>query len=112
MPLATRLLLHVVAAALVACVVAVALFSAFGKNWHAPWDSIMAYANYFHRGSERENIPNRGTTICKFSSPIGRRSGVFWSEGFIAVLAIIGADRFAVCGSRNRKRGPRPCAYS
>ena len=45
--------LHILAAVLTAGLVAAAFFSMFGKNWDGPWDSILAYANYFHRGSQQ-----------------------------------------------------------
>jgi uncharacterized protein (TIGR03663 family) len=40
------------AALAAACLVAGAFYSGFGRDWHGPWDSIKAYANYWRRGTQ------------------------------------------------------------
>jgi len=87
---AWRLLLHVVAAAIMACVVAVAFFSMFGRNWHAPWNSICAYANYFRRGSQQGEHSEPWYYYLQLLFAYRPSKRIFWSEGFIAVLACVG----------------------
>jgi len=84
---------HVSAAALVGVVVAVALFSGFGRNWHAPWDSIAAYANYLRRGSELGEHSEPWYYYLQILFAYRPAKGFFWSEGLIAVLAIVGGVR-------------------
>ena len=85
-----RLLFHILAALLTACLVAAAFFSMFGKNWQGPWNSILAYANYFRRGSQQgeHSEPWYYYLQVFFASRPAKR--IFWSEGLIAVLALIG----------------------
>ncbi len=83
-------LLHVLGGVIVACVVATALFSNFGKNWHAPWDSIMAYGNYFRRGSEQGEHSEPWYYYFQILFAFRPIKQFFWSEGFIALLAIVG----------------------
>jgi uncharacterized protein (TIGR03663 family) len=81
---------HVLAAVLTGCVVAVAFFSMFGRSWQGPWQSIAAYANYFHRGRDGgHSEPWYYYLQLLFAYHPSKR--VFWSEGFIAVLALVGA---------------------
>jgi hypothetical protein len=40
------------AALAAACLVAGAFYCGFGRDWHGPWDSIKAYANYWRRGTQ------------------------------------------------------------
>lgn len=74
-------LLHVLAGIAVACIVATALFSNFGKNWHAPLESILAYGNYFRRGSEGMATLSLATTISRSFLPFGRSSSSFGAKG-------------------------------
>ncbi len=84
---------HVSAATFVAVVVAVALLSGFGKDWHTPWDSIRAYANYVHRGSELGEHSEPWYYYLQILFAHRPAKGFFWSEGLIAVLAIVGGLR-------------------
>jgi uncharacterized protein (TIGR03663 family) len=82
---------HLLAGVLVACLVAAAFFSVFGKNWRGPWASIQAYANYFRRGSEHGEHSEPWYYYLQIVFAYRPAKGFFWSEGFIAVLAIFGA---------------------
>ena len=86
-----RLLIHILAAAATACLVAVALFSMFGKNWHGPWNSICAYTNYFRRGSQHGEHSEAWHYYLQLLFAYRPSKRIFWSEGFIAALALIGA---------------------
>ena len=86
-----RLFLHVLAAVFVACLVAAAFFSMFGKNWEGPWKSICAYANYFRRGSQQGEHSEPWYYYLHQLFAYRPYKRIFWSEGFIAVLALIGA---------------------
>lgn len=79
------------AAVLAACLVAAAFFSMFGKNWHAPLDSIMAYANYFRRGSRPGEHSEPWYYYLQILFANRPAKHIFWSEGFIAALALVGA---------------------
>ena len=82
--------LHLLAGVLVACIVATALFSNFGKNWAAPWESILAYGNYFRRGSEHGDHSEPWYYYLQILFAYRPIKQFFWSEGFIALLAIVG----------------------
>jgi predicted membrane-bound mannosyltransferase len=84
-----RLLLHLLAAVIVGCLVAGAFFSMFGKHLRGPLESIAAYANYFHRSQQDEHAEPwyYYLQLLFFYWPAKR---IFWSEGLIAGLAIIG----------------------
>ncbi len=85
-----RLGLHILAAVLTACFVAAAFFSMFGKNWHGPWESVIAYANYFRRGSQRGEHSEPWFYYLQVLFAYRPSKRVFWSEGLIAVLALVG----------------------
>ncbi|MEI8376719.1 MAG: flippase activity-associated protein Agl23, partial [Planctomycetota bacterium] len=89
--LPSPLLFHILAAILTACLVATAFFSMFGKNWLGPWDSVCAYANYFRRGSRQGDHSEPWHYYLQLFFAYRPSKRIFWSEGFIAVLAIIGA---------------------
>jgi uncharacterized protein (TIGR03663 family) len=86
----TRSVLYVLAAVLIACIVATALFSNFGRNWRVPWDSVMAYGNYFRRGSGGAGHSEPWYYYLQILFAYRPIKQFFWSEGFIALLAIIG----------------------
>ena len=75
--LCLRLLFHILAAVLTACLVAAAFFSMFGKNWQGPGNSIWPMPTTFIAAASRASTRNRGTIICNSSSPIGLRNGSF-----------------------------------
>ena len=83
-------LLHILAAVLTAGVVAAAFFSMFGKDWHGPWESIRAYANYFHRGSQPGEHSEPWYYYLQLLFAYRPSKRIFWSESLIAVLAVIG----------------------
>ena len=85
-----RLLFHVLAAVLTACLVAAAFFSFFGRNWEGPWDSISAFGNYFRRGSRQGDHSEPWYYYLQRLFAYRPSKQVFWSEGLIAVLALIG----------------------
>jgi predicted membrane-bound mannosyltransferase len=94
-----RLLIHVLVAVLAACIVAAALFSMFGKNWHGPWESIRAYANYFHRGSQPGEHSEPWYYYLQLLFAYRPSKRIFWSEGLIALLALIGGTYSLSSGS-------------
>ncbi len=88
--LRSRLLFHILAAILMACLVAAAFFSLFGRDWEGPWKSICAYANYFRRGSQQGEHSEPWYYYLQLLFAYRPSKRIFWSEGFIAVLALIG----------------------
>ncbi len=93
----SRFFLHLLAASLTACLVAVAFFSMFGRNWEGPWKSIYAYSNYFHRGSQQGEHSEPWYYYLQLLFAYRPSKRIFWSEGFIAVLALIGGIHALVC---------------
>ena len=85
-----------------ACLVAAAFFSMFGRNWEGPWKSICAYANYFRRGSQQGEHSEPWYYYLQILFAYRPSKRIFWSEGFIAVLALIGGiDALARRGEGN-----------
>ena len=79
----------------------------FGKNWHGPWDSILAYANYFRRGSQQGEHSEPWYYYLQILFAYRPAKRIFWSEGFIAVLALIGGiDALVRRRQRLRERLP------
>ena len=62
----------------------------FGKNWEGPWKSIIAYANYFRRGSQQGEHSEAWYYYLHLLFAYRPSKRIFWSEGLIAVLAVIG----------------------
>jgi uncharacterized protein (TIGR03663 family) len=85
-----ELVLHLLAAAAAACFVSAAFFSMFGKNWLGPWQSILAYGNYLRRGSEQGDHAEPWWYYFQLFFAYHPSKRMFWSEGFIALLAIVG----------------------
>ena len=81
----------ILAAAGVACLVAAAFYSSFGENWRGPWDSIRAYVNYCQRGSEGGIHSHPWYYYFELLLAYRPARGFFWTEGLIAVLALVGA---------------------
>ncbi len=81
---------HLLVAVLTACLVAAAFFSMFGRHWAGPRESILAYANYFRRGSQpgEHSEPWYYYLQVFFADWPSKR--IFWSEGLIALLALAG----------------------
>ena len=102
-----RLTFHVLAAILTACLVAVAFYSMFGKNWEGPWKSIYAYANYFRRGSQQGEHSEPWYYYLQLLFAYRPSKRIFWSEGFIAVLALIGGI-YAIAGRGGSRVGFSP----
>jgi predicted membrane-bound mannosyltransferase len=103
-----RLVFHILAALLTACLVAIAFFSMFGKNWEGPWKSISAYANYFRRGSQQGDHSEPWYYYLQILFAYRPAKRIFWSEGFIAVLALVGGVYAIVVRTRRvRKDGTR-----
>ena len=86
-----RVVLHVLAGVLMACFVAGAFFSMFGRHWAGPWESIRAYANYFHRGSQGGEHAEPWYYYLQILFAYRPSKRIFWSEGMIAALALLGA---------------------
>jgi len=87
---ARQLLLPALAAAATAVLVAAAFFSMFGRNSHGPWDSICAYANYFRRGTQQGEHSEPWYYYFQLLFAYRPSKRIFWSEGLIAVLALVG----------------------
>ena len=108
----SRFAFHILAAVLTACLVAAAFFSMFGKNWEGPWKSICAYANYFRRGSQQGEHSEPWYYYLQLLFAYRPSKRIFWSEGFIAVLALIGGvDALVRRGGAAEENTPtsRPC---
>jgi uncharacterized protein (TIGR03663 family) len=101
-----RLLVHVLLGVFAAVLVAGALFSMFGKNWDGPWNSITAYANYARRGSEQGKHSAPWYYYLQTLFAFRPARGVLWSEGFIAVLALIGGVSTLAYRQSGEKTGP------
>jgi uncharacterized protein (TIGR03663 family) len=71
-----------------ATVVATA-FYIFGAPWHAPLDSLLAYANYWHRGTSGIHT-HPWYYYLQLLAAFHPARGFFWSEGLIAGLAVVG----------------------
>jgi len=85
--------LHLLALLAAAAVVATAFYSGFGRDWAAPWRSILAYVSYWHRGSRGgENGMHTHPWNYYFELLFAYRParGFFWTEGLIAGLAAVG----------------------
>lgn len=83
-----------VAAGLSALIVAIVFYSNLGRDWRAPLDSLLAYWNYFHRGSEGgEGGIHVHPWYYYLQLLVAFRParGFFWSEGLIVALALVGA---------------------
>ncbi len=93
-----KMFLHLLAGVLIACLVAAAFFSLFGKNWHGPWTSITAYANYFRRGSEHGEHSEPWYYYLQILFAYRPQKAFFWSEAFIGALALIGGA-FSLCST-------------
>ena len=78
------------AGVVVACVVAVALYSSFGADWHGPIDSVVAYATYFRRGGEAGIHAHPWYYYLQLLTAYHPAKGFFFSEGLIAGLAAVG----------------------
>ena len=97
-------LLHLFACVLVACFVATALYSNFGKTWHAPWDSILAYGNYFRRGTQGAGHSEPWYYYLQILFACRPIKQFFWSEGLIPLLAIVGGASIRCWEPGNHKR--------
>ena len=90
-----RLLFHILAAVLVACLVAAAFFSLFGKNWEGPWKSLAAYLNYFRRGSQQGEHSEPWYYYFQILFAYRPSKRVFWSEGLIRRIGLDRGGLFA-----------------
>jgi uncharacterized protein (TIGR03663 family) len=90
-PLLERLpLLAMLAALGTACLVAAAFYSSFGRQWNVPLKSVLAYANYWHRGSEAGIHAHPWYYYLQLLAAFHPARGFFWSEGLIVALALVG----------------------
>jgi uncharacterized protein (TIGR03663 family) len=82
--------LALLAALATACLVAAAFYTSLGTNPQGLWDSIRAYANYWHRG--REAVEHRQVWYYYLQILFAYRPGrgFFWTEGLIGGLALVG----------------------
>ena len=98
--------LALVAAAGAACAVAAAFYSSFGRNWHGPWDSVRAYVNYVHRGSEGGVHLHPWYQYFEWLFAFRPARGFFWTEGLIGLLALVG-----VLAAGRRSADPSPALH-
>jgi uncharacterized protein (TIGR03663 family) len=91
------------AAAVSACVVSIAIYSSFGTDWQGPLDSILAYANYFRRGSETGIHDHPWFYYLELLTCFRPARGFFWTEGLIVGLAAVGLVSSLVRFSRFRE---------
>ncbi len=81
---------HVLAAALVAMVVSVLLFSSFGTNWSGPLDSLLAYVPYFTRAGGGSAHRHAWYYYLERLLWFHQGRGPLCTEGVILVLGVIG----------------------
>ena len=86
---ATLRLAPILAAAAVACLVSVALYSSFFTYWRGPVNSILTYATYLHRGGGGEHAHPWYYYLQLLVYPCPM-CGYFWTEGLIVALAVVG----------------------
>jgi uncharacterized protein (TIGR03663 family) len=76
--------------ALTALLVSTALLSNFFTHWRGPLDSVLTYANYFHRAGDSAHTQPwhyyLSTLIYFKNAP-----GPWWSEAIIVILAVVGS---------------------
>ena len=85
----------------------------FGRHWAGPWQSIGAYANYFHRGSQGGEHAEPWYYYLQILFAYHPSKRVFWSEGLIAVLALIGAaSALRLASQQSSLSPPLPCSAS
>ena len=99
---------HILAAVLTACLVAAAFFSMFGRNWEGPWKSICAYGNYFRRGSQPGEHSEPWYYYLQILFAYRPSKRIFWSEGLIAALALIGGVSALVARTRRVRKDGTP----
>jgi uncharacterized protein (TIGR03663 family) len=104
--LSARTVLHVIAAVFVAVIVATALFSNFGRNLRVPWNSVLAYGNYFRRGSGGAGHSEPWHYYLRILFAYRPIKQFFWSEGFIALLAIAGSAYSLFGSAKSPARSP------
>jgi len=73
-----------------ACLVALVLYSSFGRHGSGPLDSILAYATYWRRGSEAGIHTHPWYFYLELLLAFRPAKGFFWSEGLIVALAACG----------------------
>jgi uncharacterized protein (TIGR03663 family) len=79
---------------LAATLLAVAFYSNFGRDWQGPVDSLLAYGNYLHRGSQGgEGGIHVHPWYYYLQLLVAFRParGFLWTEGLIVALALVGA---------------------
>ena len=84
----------------------------FGRNWDGPWKSICAYANYFRRGSQQGDHSEPWYYYLQLLFAYRPSKRIFWSEGFIAVLALIGGVDALVRRGHSAEEDGSACARS
>ncbi len=102
---------HVAAGVLAACLVAIALYSQFGKDWHAPWASITAYGNYLRRGSEHGEHSEPWYYYLQILFSCRPQRGFFWSEGLVAALALVGGAYSLIPSAKPQEGSAAPCVF-
>lgn len=80
----------IAAGVLAACLVAGALYSSLGTHWRGPIDSVLAYQTYFRRGGEGGIHAHPPLYYLELLFAYRPTRGMFWSEGLIAGLGLIG----------------------
>jgi uncharacterized protein (TIGR03663 family) len=86
--------------------IAAILFSGFGQNRQGPWNSITAYASYWHRSGLPEHT-EKWYYYLQILFAFRPNRGFFWSEGATAAWACIGAVfsfQFSVFSMRTSQR--------
>lgn len=97
------------AAAIAAGVVAVCVYSALGRDWRAPLESVRAYASYWQRGrgaGEAGMHAHPWYYYLQLLIAYRPAPGFFWSEGLIVGLAAVGCAA-SLAASRG-PASPRP----
>jgi uncharacterized protein (TIGR03663 family) len=90
-PVSKRLAVRLLAVFAIAAAVAFAFYSGFRLDWHDPWRSLVAYVHYVHRGTAASEHFETWYYYLHVLFAWHPSRHVFWSEGLIAALAVVGA---------------------
>jgi len=80
-------------AGMAAALMAAVFYSNFGRDWQGPLDSLLAYWNYLHRGSQGGEggiHVHPWYYYLQLLAAFRPARGFFWTEGLVLALALVG----------------------
>lgn len=83
--------IHVAAAVAAAVLIAVLFFSSFFTHWRGPLDSVLSFGHYARRTVGNAAHAHPWHWYLQLLSWSQEARGAVWSEGFILLLALVGA---------------------